>query len=198
MRIGVFGGSFNPPHLGHLVVAEAARIQLQLDKVLWVPNNTPPHKTLDEGASTTDRKRMVALAIETNPHFELSEIELEREGPSYMVDTLGLLREEYPDDELWLIIGMDSLASFNQWREPARIVALAKLAVYPRTGYELPDADDLYRHKAVVVNAPLVDVSSTRLREELRTRGSARYLIPDRVSEYIVTKELYANQTGSN
>jgi nicotinate-nucleotide adenylyltransferase len=191
MRIGVFGGSFNPPHIGHLVVAESARIQLQLDKVLWIPNNAPPHKTLDEGASNLNRKRMVSLAIESNPEFELSEIELDREGVSYMFETLELLHKEFPDDELWLIIGMDSLASLHRWREPARIVALARLAVYPRIGYSLSDADELYRQLAVVVDAPILDVSSTRLREELRGQRTVRYLIPDPVNEYIVMQRLY-------
>ncbi len=196
-QIGVFGGSFNPPHVGHLIVAEAARVQLGLDRVLWVPNNVPPHKDLDGGATNADREAMVKATIDGNPYFELSEIELNRKGLSFMVDTLDELSAEYPSASLWLIIGMDSLVSFGRWRNPDQIVDLAKLAVYPRTGFSLEDADSSYRAAATLLDAPIVDVSSTKIRARVRGGSVNRYEMPQSVFHFLSDQNLYANEARS-
>ena len=190
MRIGVFGGSFNPPHLGHLVVAERAREALELDTVLWVPNRRPPHKAEPETAPE-HRRRMVELAVHGNPGFLASDIELRRPGLSFTVDTLQELRSSMPG-ELVLIVGMDSLATFESWRRPDEILRLATLAAYPRLGHSPARVDRNLRSRIELIDAPLFEISSTAIRERIKRGESVRYLLPDAVAEYSRVHSLYA------
>ena len=137
MKLGVLGGSFDPIHLGHLRAAEVAREELGLDRVLFVPAGTPPHRPA-LASSARDRYAMVAIAVSTTPLFDLSGVELERSGPSYTVDTLATLKEEHGDDRLVLILGGDAYADFDGWREPGRIRELADVAVVARPGAKDP------------------------------------------------------------
>lgn len=186
--VGVFGGSFDPPHIGHLIVAEIATETLGLEKVLWVPNRLPPHKAYS-AASPFHRERMVSLAITDNPKFELSRVELERSGPSFMVDTLGLL-QEVVEAELVLILGSDAYAGFGEWRAPEQIRKLARLAVYPRAGFDIAHLN--VDAGATLVRAPTLDLSSTAIRDRLARAQSVRYQVPDAVLTYISTHRLYA------
>ncbi len=210
MRIGVFGGSFNPPHIGHQIVAEHARDALRLDRVLWVPNNIPPHRD-PAGVATADRLRMVERAVQGNSGFEVSRLELDREGPSYMVDTLRLAQSD--GDHLFLIIGMDSLLSFSSWRAPEEICRLAQLAVYPRnvhrdttgkaganTSSDTASNADLNaasndasgdQWPFIELDAPVVDVSSTSIRDRIYNGRTVRYLVPESVHDYISEHKLY-------
>ena len=188
MRIGVFGGSFNPPHLGHLVVAERARETLLLDTVLWVPNRRPPHKAEPE-TSPAHRLRMVELAVHGNPRFQASDVELRRAGLSFTVDTLNELSSRMLG-ELVLIVGMDSLAAFESWRRPDEILELASLGVYPRLGS--PSRINPKLHSRVeLIDAPLIEISSTAIRERIKRGESVRYLLPDAVAEYVRAHSLY-------
>lgn len=185
-QIGVFGGSFDPPHLAHLVIAEQARVQARLDRVLWVPALQSPLKTDSPSAGARHRLAMVELAIEGHDGFASWDGEIRRSGPSFTVDTLAELAGEHPDWELHLVIGGDSMAAISQWRDPAGIRRLARLVVYPRPGSDIPTDGDAFR-----LDVPLMDVSSTDIRRRLQAGQSARYLVPDAVLRYVNRHGLY-------
>ena len=190
-RVGLFGGSFNPPHVGHLAVAEGARDAASLDRVLWMPAATPPHKQDDDIPAAEHRLAMTRAATEDHPAFDVSDLELRRAGVSYTVDTLRTLRREHPDTEFLLLIGGDSLAQFHTWREPEAILDLAELLVYPRPGFDLSAVDEAVRRRATILDRPLLDLSSTDVRGLLRAGRSARYLVPDAVLAYAGEHGLY-------
>lgn len=186
-RAGLFGGSFNPPHVAHLAVAQACADQLGLDRVVWMPAATPPHKPSGPDLATpADRIAMVRLATAGNPRFAVSTHEIDRAGVSYTVDTLHALHAAHPDTTWTLLLGGDSLAAFSTWREPEEIAALADLAVYARPGSDPTD------ERAAVIEAPALDLSSTQVRGMVRAGRSIRYLVPDAVAVYIADHGLYA------
>ena len=204
-RLGIFGGSFNPPHLAHLAVAEAAGHQLGLRRVLWIPAATAPHKRgHPDTASAHDRLHLTRLATAGNPRFAVSDAEIARGGVSYTADTLRTLAsrealasredEEQAGRRFVLIMGGDSLAYFPQWREPDAIVALADLAVYARPGSALEPALDAARALGAtvhVIDAPRLDLSSTELRRRIAAGQSTRYLLPDAARQAISERALY-------
>lgn len=193
MHVGLFGGSFNPPHLGHLVVAEALREACGLDRVIWMVAAQPPHKIGADLAPPEDRLEMTHRAIADNPRFVVSDLEVrraaEKGGPSYTVDTLRQLTAALPSVRWSLLVGEDSLAAFHTWRAPDEILAMADLVVYRRPGVEGDDAP--MRRFARVVDAGRLDVSSTDLRARLRAGRSTRYLLPDAVADYVAARGLY-------
>jgi len=198
MRIGVFGGTFDPVHYGHLILAEQCREQGRLDEVLFVPAPRPPHKPRP-CARFDQRVEMLALALAGNPTFRIEEVEKEREGPSYTVDTLIELKRRRPGDELFLLIGADTLHDLPQWYEPRRILESAGLLVVGRPDSSVPDREELgarlnLRPDAVriaVIQAPLIDISSRDLRRRVAEGRSLRYLLPRAVECYIHDKRLY-------
>lgn len=195
MRVGLFGGSFNPPHVGHLAVAEAAAEAARLDRVLWMPAATPPHKRDDRAlASAADRLAMVRLATAGNERFEVSDAEIARDGVSYTVDTLRALAGERPGDTWHLILGGDSLAAFPTWREPDAILALVRLLVYARPGAPVDVSPELAPHVDLVAG-PMLDLSSTALRARIASGHSVRYLVPDAVRGCIAERRLYRPAT---
>ena len=183
-RIGVFGGTFDPVHVGHLAIALAALESVPLDRVLFVPVRRSPLKDRDPLASTADRVAMLETAIASEPRFALSRAELEREGVSYTVDTLEQLRSQ---GELFLILGSDALADLARWRAPDRIRELATILVAARPGAPEPDA----MHGARTFDAPRLDISSRELRARAARGMSLRYLVPDAVWEHIKRHGLY-------
>ena len=183
-RIGVFGGTFDPVHVGHLAIALAALESVPLDRVLFVPVRRSPLKDRDPLASTADRVAMLETAIAREPRFALSRAELEREGVSYTVDTLEQLRSQ---GELFLILGSDALAYLARWRAPDRIRELATIIVAARPGAPEPDA----MHGARTFDAPRLDISSRELRARAARGMSLRYLVPDAVWEHIKRHGLY-------
>ena len=183
-RIGVFGGTFDPVHVGHLAIALAALESVPLDRVLFVPIRRSPLKDRDPLASTADRVAMLETAIASEPRFALSRAELEREGVSYTVDTLEELRSQ---GELFLILGSDALADLARWRAPDRIRELATILVAARPGAPEPDA----MHGARTFDAPRLDISSRELRARAARGMSLRYLVPDAVWEHIKRHGLY-------
>ena len=194
MHLGLFGGSFDPPHVGHLVVAETLREAFALDRVVWMPAARPPHKPGHTLAPAADRLAMVRLAVAGNAAFEVSDLELRRADetgvPSYTVDTLRALHAAYPGAAWSLLIGEDSLATFGSWREPAEIARLARLVVYRRAGAGAASAGP-FAHDARFADAGPLDVSSTDLRARLRAGRSVRYLVPDAVGAYASAHGLY-------
>jgi nicotinate-nucleotide adenylyltransferase len=193
MRVGVFGGTFDPVHLGHLILAEQCREQAQLDQVLFVPASQPPHKPTAH-ASFAARVEMLQLAISGNAAFGVDELEAERGGPSYTADTLDELHRRRPDATLLLIIGADSLRDFPTWYQTERILQRATLLVVPRHGTPLPDAAKLpwglSAHSRVVA-IPEINIASRDLRRLLGAGRSIRYQVPRAVEAYIQDKGLY-------
>lgn len=198
-RIGIVGGSFDPPHLAHLIMAETVREALRLDVVLFMPAGTQPLKQDREATHEDHRVAMTELAIAGNPHFALSRVDVDRHGPSYTADSLERLREQYGGLDraaMWFVIGSDSLLNLHRWREPTRILAQARLAVVRRPGYEA-DLGALEGQVPGVtaavdwVDAPLMEISSTDIRERLRQGRSVRYRVPGPVLAYIEQHGLY-------
>jgi nicotinate-nucleotide adenylyltransferase len=183
MRLGIFGGSFDPIHHGHLILARAALEELNLDRVIFIPANVSPHKTDTIPATAQDRLAMVQLAIEGEAGFESSDLELLRPPPSYTVETLRELTTQQPDDEFILLIGADNVAKFDTWREPDKIRRLAQIAVLDRANHETP-------HDWPVVRR-FIDISSTDIRARVAAGRSIRYLTPDSVCDYIAAQGLY-------
>lgn len=205
MRIGIFGGSFDPVHLGHLVVAECCREQARLDRVIFVPTAIQPFKQSRQPAAGQHRAEMLTLAVGGNPAFEISTVELDRGGVSYTVDTLASLRDARPDDELHLILGPDALASLPDWREPARILDLAGVIAVERDGLDdvsatvqelrlaaLLGPERSRRIVADTVRVPALGIRSSDLRALIAAGHSIRYRTPRAVERYIATHGLYS------
>jgi nicotinate-nucleotide adenylyltransferase len=191
-RLGVFGGTFDPPHVGHLVLAEWAWESLALDRLWFVPTGRPPHKPRRRITPARHRLAMTRLAVRGRPGFEVSTLELERRTPSYTVETLRATAGRHTG-ECFLLIGGDSLDDFRRWREPERILELAALAVVGRPGAGSAHARAWARRTGRVrwIGDPGLDVSSSALRERVRRGGSVRYLVPDAVRRYIQRHRLY-------
>ncbi|MEP0546249.1 MAG: nicotinate (nicotinamide) nucleotide adenylyltransferase [Rhodothermales bacterium] len=191
-RVGIFGGSFNPPHVAHLAVAEAARDQVGLDRVVWIPAATPPHKQRQDLPAAEHRLAMTRRAVSDNGAFVVSDLEIERAGVSYTVETVRALQATYPEVAFHLLVGGDSFAQFSTWVEPGEIARRVPLIVYPRPGADLSTVSPSLMARATMLDRPLLDPSSTALRRLLRAGRSVRYLVPDAVLAYIAEHELYA------
>lgn len=191
-RIGLFGGTFDPPHVGHLVLAEWAWEALALDRVLFIPAGRPPHKPGRRISDARHRLAMIRLAVRGRPEFRVSTLEIDRASPSYTVDTLGVLARRHRG-ERFLIVGGDSLDEFRRWHQPDRILELATLAVAARPGTGTARTRTWARRtgRVVWIGDPGLDVSSSGLRERVRRGGSVRYLVPDSVRRYIERHRLY-------
>ena len=186
VKMGIFGGTFDPPHIGHLVMAQRAYEELSLDVVYFVPNNIPPHK-VKPVASPQDRVNMLRLALLPHKHFEVSECELERGGVSYSVDTVSYFKDKFPDSEIFLLVGEDSARNFKTWKDYQKILEMVRVAWFPR----LTDTKGDIPSDFIKVEAEILDISSTRIREYLKTGRSVKYLVPDSVLNYIKATKLY-------
>ena len=196
MRVGLLGGTFNPPHLGHLVCAHEAYLQLELERVLLIPARLPPHKAVDDDPGIEHRLELCRLAVAGDERLSVCDLEAHREGPSYTVDTLEELHSQMPDNELFLIVGADVAAGFAGWREPERVVELATVAVAERPGTSGAVVEDVLGRvaggaRSRFFDMPEIGVSSTMLRDRVRAGESTRYLMPDAVRAYIDEHELY-------
>jgi len=199
MRLGVLGGTFDPPHYGHLRLAEIALDQLALDRVLFVPAGSPPHKPHQPLTPAFHREAMVSLAIAENERFALSRADLDRPGPHYTADLLTILHRAYPDAELVFLMGSDSLAQFLTWRDPARIAAQATLAVLHRPGWEaqvdaLEEAIPGIRERIVWLEGPFVEISASEIRRRVAEGWPITGMVPPSVEAYIRRHRLYGGQ----
>lgn len=195
--IGVFGGTFDPPHLAHLILAEEARSQLGLSRVLWVVSGVPPHKPGWPISDLVHRLAMVELAIDDNPSFRISRVDIDRPPPHYSHETLGFLASEFPASKLVFLMGSDSLRDLNKWGDPAAFIARAdKIAVYRRPGVEL-EIEAIYRdfpslrRKLELLDIPLVEISGVVIRDRVRANRSYRYFSTPAVCAYIEKNRLY-------
>lgn len=195
MRLGIMGGTFDPIHIGHLFIAEEARIRFRLNNVLFIPNGTPPHKK--EYAITSARHRyvMTLIATHANQAFGCSPLELNRPGPSYTVDTLSQLREQNPDSELFYITGVDAVADILSWKRHEEVIQMATFIAAMRPGFDpitLKDRLPLaYLERILLLGSTAIGISSTDIRERFRQDLPVRYLIPDPVLDYIQKNSLY-------
>jgi nicotinate-nucleotide adenylyltransferase len=190
-RIGLMGGTFDPPHVAHLAAAAAARADLGLDEVWFVPAGQPPHKRGRRLSPARTRLALLRRALAGLPGFRVLALELERGGPSYTVDTLERLHRRHPGHEWWLVVGADMLADLPNWRDPQRVLALARVAAVPRPGAPVRTPRGLDAARVRVVDAPALPVSSTDLRSRVARGASIRFLVPEAVERYVRRQGLY-------
>jgi len=198
MNIGVMGGTFDPIHLGHLLIAEEARNRMNLAEILFVPAGLPWLKTDRTILAAEHRVEMVRLAIADKPYFRLSTVEVERAGSSYTVDTMADLQGQIgAEDELFLILGWDSLAELPEWQEPSRLITMCRLLVVPRPGYSRPKLKSLeagipgISQRVMLLDKPEIDISASNIRDRLAKGLSVHHLVPKPVNEYIKEHRLY-------
>ncbi|HOD14663.1 MAG TPA: nicotinate-nucleotide adenylyltransferase [Spirochaetota bacterium] len=193
MKLGIFGGTFNPIHYGHLINAEIIRSDYNLDRIILVPARQPVHKSLDGNVQAEERYAMAALAVGGAKETEVSRIEIDREEPSYTITTVHGLLELYPGSELSLVIGMDSLAELDGWRESDHLLEHVSVIVMRRPGPGIAPGAAPATGRIHYAENPLIDISSTYIRDRIRAGKSVRYLLPDAVIDYIHRKGLYRN-----
>lgn len=197
LRIGIFGGTFDPPHIGHLILAEDAREQLKLERVLWVLTPFPPHKTMQKISPVQDRMSMVMLAIAGNSNFSLSRLDMDREPPHYAADTVTLLRESNPRDELFYLMGTDSLNDLPTWHEPHRFISSCDGIGVMLRHDETPDTSKLeleirgLSEKLHFLHTPVIEISGLEIRNRVAHGESIRYLVTDKIYHYILNHKLY-------
>jgi nicotinate-nucleotide adenylyltransferase len=201
MRIGLMGGTFDPVHYGHLAIAEMAREAFALERVIWIPAGDPPHKPGRVTTPQEHRYAMVLLATATHPQFEVSRMELERDGPSYTLYTLQEMHRRLPDAELFFIMGADTVLDLLTWYRHEEVVESCRLVAVTRPGYDLERLREVlpahYVKRVDPLEAPGVQVSSTALRERLRSGHTVRYLVPEEVEAYLRKHHLY-REDGSH
>jgi nicotinate-nucleotide adenylyltransferase len=200
VRLGIFGGTFNPPHLGHLVCAQEAYLQLGLDRVMLMPARIPPHKAVDDEPGAEHRLELCRRAVEGDERFTVSDLEMRRDGPSYTVDTLEELHSQDPDTEMFLIVGGDVAAGLPRWHEPERVLSLATPAIAKRRGTPRPAIEEALGtlrggERACFFRMPSISFSSTMVRDRVRSGQSIRYIVPDGVASYINETGLYGGRT---
>lgn len=198
MNIGIMGGTFSPIHNGHLILSEYIRQKMNLDRVIFIPTGIPPHKDVRYVLDAHIRKEMIELAIESNPYFCLSTMEIDKEGISYTIDTVTELKEIYSKDRLYMIIGADSLLSLHTWKGFEKLIRMTDFVVADRHG--ACDSDVLARIKDLNIrfgsnicriDTPIIEISSTEIRNKIKEGLSIRYLVPESVEEYIIDNNLY-------
>ncbi|WP_456273961.1 nicotinate-nucleotide adenylyltransferase [Bacillus sp. AK031] len=185
-RVGLLGGTFNPPHLGHLIIANEVLSQLNLDEVRFMPAGIPPHKKLTGDTTSHQRKRMVEEAIKEHPQFILESVELDREGTSYTYETVQLLTEREPDSQFYFIIGGDMIEYLPKWH---KINELSQLVQF--TGVKRPGYKENTPYNVKMVKVPQIEISSTMIRDRISTGRTIKFLVPERVSDYIREEKLY-------
>jgi nicotinate-nucleotide adenylyltransferase len=198
MKTGILGGTFDPVHLGHLAIAEEARVSQGLSEVIMLPAGQPAFKQDDVVTPAKHRLRMIRLAIEGKPYLRVSELEIKRPGISYTVDTIAQLRNySVGKNDLYFILGYDSLKQLPDWREPERMLGMCRLIVVPRPGCPRPDMDELEKlipgitRRTILLEKPLIDISATDIREKVTRGESIDDLVPGPVAEYIKKHNLY-------
>ena len=190
-KVGIFGGTFDPIHLGHLITAQSVREIRKLEKIIFIPAYISPHKSDIKTSSADDRLNMIKLAIEGISFFEYSDMEIRKGGVSFTVDTLRELKEKY--ENLEFIVGYDNIFTFNTWRDPDEIMNLATIVVLKRKSSHPPEFKDKYYNQAVFVQTRGIEISATDLRERVKKELPINFLVPPKVMEYIYNHKLYVD-----
>lgn len=192
MKIAILGGTFDPPHLGHLILADTVIKELDYDKVLFIPSKIPPHKNISGEVSNEDRLNMLKLSIEDDKRFSFDDYELKSEGISYSIKTLNYLYQNYNiDGKIALIIGADLIKDFHKWKEPEKISELANIVAVNREENENLFKENIEKYKIKIIIAPRIDISSTLIRERIKKNKAFRYFLNDKVYDYIISNRLY-------
>jgi len=194
-RIGIFGGTFDPIHNGHLIMAENVKDQMHLDEVMFIPSRIPPLKDAENISAPEHRLNMLRLAAKGSSSFKINDIELKMTGdqPNYTVKTLLKLREEFSAEQVkyYLIIGMDQLINLHKWKDPGKLFLLTEVVVINRPGYLIQQVENEYARRGIFVPVPNIDISATDIRFRIREKRSIKYLVPEEVEEYIYKNNLY-------
>ena len=192
MKIAILGGTFDPPHLGHLILADTVLKELNYDKVLFIPSKIPPHKNISGEVSNEDRLNMLKLSIEDDKRFSFDDYELKSEGISYSIKTLNYLYENYNiDGKIALIIGADLIKNFHKWKEPEKISELANIVAVNREENDNLDKENIEKYNIKVIIAPRIDISSTLIRKRIKKNKAFRYFLNNKVYDYIISNKLY-------
>ncbi len=191
--VGIFGGTFDPIHIGHLITAQAVKDLRNLEKIIFIPAHISPHKVEILSLSAEHRLKMVQYAIENIPYFDYSDIELKRDSISYTIDTLRSLKMKY--EKIELIIGYDNIFDFSTWKEPDEILELSELIVVRRKTSVEPVKKDKYFHSAVFVDTPTIEISSSEIRQRVINDLPINFLVPPKVKEYIYKLNLYKEKS---
>ncbi|MDR7237269.1 nicotinate-nucleotide adenylyltransferase [Neobacillus drentensis] len=186
LKVGILGGTFDPPHNGHLLIANEVLSTLQLDEIWFLPNQEPPHKKKSESISNEDRLQMLELAIGGNDAFRVETMELHRQGPSYTVDTMKMMNNQYPDHQFFFIIGADMIEYLPKWHKIDELIKLVQFV-----GVERPSYSSQTDYPVLYVDVPALDVSSSMIRDRVKNGKTVRYLLPDSVIQFIEEKHLY-------
>jgi nicotinate-nucleotide adenylyltransferase len=195
------GGTFDPIHYGHLFAAEEVMEELSLDKVVFIPTGTPPHKSYPSMASALERYEMTLLAVARNERFEISRTETERTGLSYTLDTLRVMKGIYPSSVLFFITGIDAVREMDKWRAPFEISLLCSLVVVKRPGYDEGELNELpegIKNSLELIDSPMLDISATDIRKRVHDGKCVRYLLPETVRAYIEKNKLYSVMDGES
>jgi len=195
VRIGIFGGTFDPVHHAHLIIADFVRLEAKLDRVIFVPSAISPHKQGEEVAVAADRLAMLQAAIGQSTVFEVSDMEIKRGGVSYSVDTVRELAGEHPKDQLFLMIGSDNLAEFSTWKDPDEILKRAELIAFKRPGHEVNPSEVPIGKEAIICDIPGIDISSTQVRKRVAAGLPIGLMVPEGVEKYIIEHGLYKRKT---
>lgn len=202
-KVGIMGGTFNPIHFGHLILAETAYEEIGLDRILFMPSKNPPHKDSTEVISEEHRLKMVELAVQGNPHFQLSTIELDREGTTYTVDTLAQLTKENPNTDYYFIMGADSLIKLETWKNCQGVLDLCTVVVAGRDDLKTEDIQlkiqyykDKYGARIITLNMQSYELSSGFLRDRISKGKSIQYYVPEKVKDYILSNFLYMSNSN--
>ena len=192
MKIAILGGTFDPPHLGHLILADTVLKELNYDKVLFIPSKIPPHKNISGEVSDEDRLNMLKLSIEDDKRFSFDDYELKSEGISYSIKTLNYLYQNYNiDGKIALIIGADLIKNFHKWKEPEKISELANIVAVNREENDNLDKENIEKYNIKIIIAPRIDISSTLIRERIKKNKAFRYFLNNKVYNYIISNKLY-------
>lgn len=197
-RVGILGGTFDPPHIGHLILGEYTAEALELDCLLFVPAADPPHKQSQRKTAVHHRLAMVKLALADNPRFQLSRVDVDRDGPHYSVDMVRIIQRQHPGAEMYFVMGGDSLRDLPKWYQPEVLIGLCRLAVMRRPGdHVTPEMHaallPTLAERVVMIDAPVLEISSTQITQRIHDDQSVRYVVPDVVRAYIHDNELYRN-----
>lgn len=187
-KVGILGGTFDPPHYGHLLIANEVLSTLHLDEIWFMPNQEPPHKKKSKSIKNEDRLQMLELAISGNDSFRVETIELDRQGPSYTVDTMKMINAQYSDHQFFFIIGADMIEYLPKWHKIEELINLVQFV-----GVERPEYNSRTEYPVLYVDVPAIDVSSSMIRDRVKSRQTVRYLLPDSVIQYIEEKHLYGS-----
>ncbi|WP_414713603.1 nicotinate-nucleotide adenylyltransferase [Schnuerera sp.] len=197
-KVGIMGGTFDPIHNGHLILAEYSRMILNLDKIFFIPTGKPPHKDGMNITSDIHRYNMTLLAINSNPYYYLSSIEIEREGITYTIDTIKYLKSRYKDTDFYFILGSDSLYQIHKWKDHKELLSLCNFIVakredldYKTLEYKVKELNNNYESNIYILESPLIDISSSEIRNRINKQLSIKYMVPNSVEIYIEKNKLY-------